>query len=80
MQTLDQEIQAVLDDPTTSDWLRNSIALGLMRDPADAAADAQILSDLLTRKAQERLSGAIAKLATIQAAATSTQDKKDGTL
>jgi len=41
----------VLNDPTTSYWLKTSLKGALIRDPVDAANDAHILADLLNNRA-----------------------------
>lgn len=47
--------EEVLRSPCTSYWLRMSLSGALMRDPVDAAADAKLLSDLLSANAEEAL-------------------------
>lgn len=41
------DIERVLSDFATSDWLKTSLAWALRRDPVDAAADAEYLAELL---------------------------------
>ena len=40
-------VQAVLDDPAASRWLKGALDGAMLRDPIDAAADADKLSRLL---------------------------------
>ena len=40
-------VEELLSDPSTSFWLRNALTLALLRDPVDAANDAEILARLL---------------------------------
>jgi len=42
-----QRIEAILNDPACSDWLRGALTSALRRDTADAAMDAGILADVL---------------------------------
>jgi hypothetical protein len=49
----DSEINAVIEDPCTSNWLRTSLVSALNRDCVDAANDAEILSGLLNRLCAE---------------------------
>lgn len=44
-------IDAVLASPSTSDWLKNTLRSALRRDCCDAAADAGLLSVLLSDRA-----------------------------
>jgi len=53
-----QQIQAVLDDPSTSYWLRDALRAALKRDPVDAANDSRILALLLEARCKEALSHA----------------------
>lgn len=39
--------QAIIEDPTASDWLKAALLSALDRDPVDAAADAEILAAAL---------------------------------
>jgi len=43
-------IEAVLCDPAASLWLRNALRAALVRDPVDAANDAEVLARLLDRR------------------------------
>ena len=47
--------EEVLRDPTASVWLRSSLAQALLRDPVDAANDAEILARLLDRRCKDIL-------------------------
>lgn len=42
-----QEITALLDDPSSSYWLRSALKSALLRDPLDAAHDAGVLARVL---------------------------------
>lgn len=55
--TIDEEIQQVLNNPATSQWLRSSLERGLERDCVDAANDAELLQDLLARRCAAALGG-----------------------
>jgi hypothetical protein len=46
------EIEAVLQDVAASFWLRAALQSALVRDPVDAANDAEILAQLLDRRCQ----------------------------
>jgi hypothetical protein len=50
MLTVDDEIHAILESPTSSYWLRQALHSALERDSVDAANDAEHLSDLLSRR------------------------------
>ena len=50
-----QEIEAVLNDLSASDWLRWALRSALHRDPIDAANDACVLELLLESRADEIL-------------------------
>lgn len=52
---IESEIQAVLDSPDGSDWLKHCLRTALARDCVDAANDAQVLSELLDRLTASRL-------------------------
>jgi hypothetical protein len=56
---LTQEITAVLNDSSASDWLKQTLIDAIKRDPVDAAVDAEILSQLLSRRAEAVLLGEI---------------------
>lgn len=43
-------IEAVLADPSVSNWLKSSLTTALTRDPVDAANDACLLKVLLERR------------------------------
>ncbi|MQT27531.1 hypothetical protein GHN41_21070 [Pseudomonas helleri] len=53
--TVEAEIKALVDSPVTSYWLRNALLSVLTRDYIDAVKDADVLSDLLNRRATEKL-------------------------
>lgn len=45
------EIARTLDDPSASDWLRDALRSAMVRDPVDAANDAEMLARLLDERA-----------------------------
>lgn len=45
------EIARVLGDPAASDWLRDALRSAMVRDPVDAANDAEVLARLLDERA-----------------------------
>lgn len=49
-------IEEVLRDPAASLWLRNALRAALVRDPVDAANDAEVLARLLDRRCHSILS------------------------
>ena len=49
-------IEEVLRDPAASLWLRNALRAALVRDPVDAANDAEVLARLLDRRCRSILS------------------------
>jgi hypothetical protein len=51
------DIARVLADPSASDWLKDAIRSSLVRDPVDAANDAEVLSQLLQQRADANLAG-----------------------
>lgn len=50
------KIQEVINDPSTSAWLREALKQSLERDAVDAANDAELLADLLDQRCTEVLS------------------------
>jgi hypothetical protein len=48
-------IGRVLADPAASHWLKDSLRLALLRDPVDAANDAEVLARLLLERCHEIL-------------------------
>lgn len=46
----DEEIQSVIASPTSSNWLRKALDESLLRDCVDAANDAELMSELLSRR------------------------------
>jgi hypothetical protein len=44
------EVQKVLNEPSTSHWLRDALTRAVLRDPVDALNDAEYLSDVLARR------------------------------
>ena len=53
--TVEAEIKALVDSPVTRYWLKNALLSVLTRDYIDAVKDADVLSDLLNRRATEKL-------------------------
>ena len=49
-------IEEVLRDPAASLWLRNALRAALVRDPVDAANDAEVFARLLDRRCRSILS------------------------
>ncbi len=49
-------IEEVLHDPAASLWLRTALRAALVRDPVDAANDAEVLARLLDRRCRSILS------------------------
>ena len=43
-------IEEVLRDPAASFWLKGALRSALVRDPVDAANDAEVLAELLDRR------------------------------
>lgn len=43
-------VDELLNDPSTSLWFRDALIAALLRDPIDAANDAEILARVLDRK------------------------------
>jgi hypothetical protein len=58
----DQEIQAIIQDPSTSYWLRDALNTAMLRDPLDVANDAEYLCLIFAKRAQERAAQAMAWL------------------
>lgn len=46
------DIQATLDDPCASYWIKGALRTALDRDPVDAANDAACLAELLAARAE----------------------------
>lgn len=44
---LHNRIQGILDSPSASNWLKSTLRSALNRDCVDAAADAELLAELL---------------------------------
>ena len=64
----DQEIQAIIQDPSTSYWLRDALKTAMQRDPLDVASDAEYLAMLFAKRAQDKATEAMAWLAVQRAA------------
>lgn len=54
------DMQAVLDDPTASFWLKHAIYENLQRDPLDAASDTALLAQVMNQRADAELARSIA--------------------
>lgn len=50
-----KRINAILDDPGTSYWLKHALAAALTRDPVDASNDAELLAAILSEIANQDL-------------------------
>lgn len=48
-------VEAVMADPATSFWLKDALQRALQRDPVDAAQDAQVLANILSKRADQLL-------------------------
>jgi hypothetical protein len=48
-------IEEVLRDPSASVWLKTALRSALVRDPVDAANDAEVLARLLDRRCRSML-------------------------
>ena len=55
--SIQEEIQAVITAPETSHWMRDALIAASLRDPVDAANDAEVLSDLMSRRCAQLLGG-----------------------
>jgi len=44
------QMREILNDPTTSDWLKLALLTSMHRDPVDAARDAELLASLLSAR------------------------------
>lgn len=55
--SIQEEIQAVITAPETSHWLSDALIAASLRDPVDAANDAEVLSDLMSRRCAQLLGG-----------------------
>lgn len=53
----DEKIQELLQDPSISYWLRESLLSALKRDPVDAANDAELLYLILNKRVAGLLLG-----------------------
>ena len=49
------DIQAILEDPTASDWLKVALTEAIERDPVDALNDALLLAQTLDDRLRETL-------------------------
>jgi hypothetical protein len=48
-------IEAMLDDPSISYWLKSAILVNLKRDPVDALNDAELLYRVMAKRLSETL-------------------------
>lgn len=48
-------IHAILEDPSTSYWLKDALTSALQRDIVDASQDAELLSQILRIRANDAL-------------------------
>ena len=48
-------LPAIVEDPTTSYWLKDAIKALWARDPVDAANDTELLADIMRRRAAAKL-------------------------
>lgn len=55
MTDIELDIDRVRNDPSASFWLKRTLDAALTRDPVDAASDAEILADILKRRAEQLL-------------------------
>lgn len=51
--TAQQTIEVLLSSPATSAWLKSALESALLRDPVDAANDAEALASLLVARFEE---------------------------
>jgi hypothetical protein len=51
-------IEQIIDDPAVSVWLKNALRAALMRDPVDAANDAEVLAQVLDQRCRKILRAA----------------------
>ena len=65
---IDQDIEAILNDPSTSHWLRDALKTAMHRDPVDVANDAETLAIIFAKRAAEQTAQAMALLAVQRAA------------
>lgn len=56
------EIEALIESPDTSNWLKSALKSALTRDCNDAVSDAEFLFNILERHAAEKLEAARATL------------------
>lgn len=55
MQTQTPTIEQLLHSPAASNWLKRALEESLRRDPVDAANDAELLSAVLNKRADDSL-------------------------
>ena len=46
-EAFDCSIEAMINDPTASQWFRDALRTAMLRDPVDAANDAKVLAKVL---------------------------------
>jgi hypothetical protein len=49
------KIEQIVDDPAASFWLKNALRAALIRDPVDAANDAEVLAQVLDQRCRKTL-------------------------
>ncbi len=52
----------ILNDPAGSDWIKNALKAALMRDPVDAANDAEVLAKVLSDHADAVFAAAVGRV------------------
>jgi len=52
------DIEQITDDPAASFWLKNALRSALIRDPVDAANDAEVLAEVLDQRCRKILRAA----------------------
>lgn len=55
LQLIEAEIATVVGDVATRRWVKEALSTALARDPIDAAADADMVADLLNRRCDAML-------------------------
>jgi hypothetical protein len=53
------QIQIIMTSPEVSTWLKTSLQSALLRDPVDAARDADLLAKLLGDQADRKLASSL---------------------
>ena len=63
----DEEIRALISNSSLSKWFKHALLSALDRDPKDAAADAELLSIILDKRANSLEACALALKAILEA-------------